>query len=81
MTCREVVEFLAEYLAGELPPEQHKAFREHLGGCTDCVTYLKGYEDAIRLGKVALSQSDRAVPDDVPEELVQAILAARSRRS
>ena len=81
MTCREVIEFLAEYLAGELPPEQGKVFTEHLDACPDCVAYLKSYEEAIRLGKIALSEPDESVSDDIPEELVQAILAARRRRS
>jgi anti-sigma factor RsiW len=81
MTCREVVEFLAEYLAGELSPAQHKVFTEHLDACPECVAYLKGYEEAIRLGKAAFSDPDESVSDDVPEELVQAILAARRRRT
>ena len=81
MTCREVIAFLMEYLAGELPPEQHKAFTEHLDACPECVAYLKGYEEAVRLGKAAFSDADESVSDDVPEELVQAILATRRRRS
>jgi predicted anti-sigma-YlaC factor YlaD len=81
MTCREVIEFLAEYLAGALPPEQHRVFTEHLDMCPDCAAYLKGYEEAIRLGKAALGEPDRSLSDDMPEELVQAILAARRRRS
>ena len=81
MTCREVIAFLAEYLVGELPPEQHQVFTAHLDACPDCVAYLKGYEETIRLGKAALSEHDRSLWDDIPEELVQAILAARRRRS
>ncbi len=81
MTCREVTEFFAEYLAGELPPEQHRVFTEHLDGCPACVAYLKSYEETVRLGKAAFSQPDEPVSDDIPEELVQAILAARRKRS
>ncbi len=81
MTCREVIEFLAEYLGGELPPEQHQVFTEHLYGCPECIAYLKGYEETIRLGKAALGKFDRGLSDDMPEELVQAILAARRKRS
>jgi anti-sigma factor RsiW len=80
MTCREVIEFLAEYLAGELPPEQHKVFTEHLDACPECVAYLESYEETVRLGKAALSEPEDPVSDDVPEELVQAILAARRKR-
>ena len=81
MTCRDVIEFLIEYLAGELPPEQHKAFTEHLNACPECVTYLNSYEEAVRLGKAALSEPDDPLSDDVPEELVQAILAVRRKRT
>ena len=81
MTCREVTDFLMEYLAGELPPEQHKVFTEHLDVCPQCVAYLKSYEEAVRLGKAALSQPDEPDSDDVPEDLVRAILAARRQRT
>jgi hypothetical protein len=45
------------------------------------VTYLRNYEATIRLGKAACKQDHDAVADDVPEEMVQAILAARVRGS
>ncbi len=80
MNCREVVEFLMEYLSGELPPDQRQAFDDHLKACPDCVTYLKGYEDTVKLGKAAFRSPNERVPDEVPEELVQAILAARRKR-
>src|SRR5262245_34896824 len=81
MTCREVIELLAEYLAGELPPAPRKAFTDHLDACPECAAYLKGYEQTIRLAKAALREPNESVSDDIPEELVQAILAARRRRS
>ncbi len=79
MTCREVVEFLMEYLAGELPPEQHTAFTAHLDACPECVAYLKSYEETVRLGKAALGAADESAANDIPEELVQAILASRRK--
>lgn len=81
MTCRELSEFLGEYVSGALPPDQRRAFDEHLAVCPDCVIYLKSYEDAVKLGKVAFRSPHERVPDDVPEELVQAILAARRKRN
>ena len=81
MTCRDLSEFLAGYVSGELPPEERTAFREHLEQCPDCVTYLKSYQDCVALGKAAFRFPDDPVPDDVPEELVQAILAARRTRN
>jgi anti-sigma factor RsiW len=81
MTCREVIEFLMEYRSGTLPAEQRAAFDDHLETCPQCVAYLKSYDEAVRLGKGALRQLDEPVSDDVPEELVQAILAARRKQT
>ena len=81
MICREVVEFLMEYLSGELPCDERLAFEEHLEACPECVAYLKTYEEAVKLGKAVLHHPDQGVPDEVPEDLVQAILAARKTRS
>jgi anti-sigma factor RsiW len=80
MICREVVEFLMEYLSGELQADQRLAFEEHLEACPECVAYVKSYEEAVKLGKAVFSHPDEPVPDEVPEELVQAILAARRKR-
>jgi anti-sigma factor RsiW len=79
VTCQEFIGFLMSYLAGELPAEERAVFDEHLGECPACVNYLKSYEEAVRLGQAVCRCPDDAVPDDVPETLVQAILAARRR--
>jgi len=78
MTCRELVEFLADYMAGELPAKVRRVFEAHLAECPECATYLRGYADAIRLAR-ACAETDDAVPAEVPERLVRAILAARRR--
>jgi anti-sigma factor RsiW len=81
MTCREFIEFLDDYVDGALPPGQRQFFDEHLAGCLDCQTYLESYKRTVRLGKLALTDGDGAVPEDVPEALVRAILSARQGRS
>jgi anti-sigma factor RsiW len=80
MTCREVTEFLTDYLSGELPSDQRAVFDEHLRECPQCVAYVKSYRETVKLGTAAFSNPDDRVPDEVPEELVQAILAARRKR-
>lgn len=79
VTCRQFVEFLDAYLANELPPAERAEFNGHLAACPSCVSYMKSYEQAIRLGQDALRGTEEPVPVDVPEELIQAILAARNR--
>ena len=79
MTCQELVAFLMDYVDGRLSPPERTCFEEHLGECPDCVAYLATYRQAIRLGKEVCAADDAALPADVPEELVRAILAARRR--
>ncbi|NOT54468.1 MAG: hypothetical protein HOP18_07675 [Deltaproteobacteria bacterium] len=79
ITCREFIEFLSAYLAGELSPASQAEFDFHLSDCPDCALYLQSYEDTIRLGKEALTDLDAPVPAEVPAELVQGILATWRR--
>jgi anti-sigma factor RsiW len=81
MTCREFAEFLMEYLSGELSPAERSVFDEHLAKCPDCVAYLRTYEETIKFEKAAFAVPAGPVPDQVPEDLVRAILDARSARA
>lgn len=77
MTCRDVIDFLMDYLDGELPPQERALFEGHFAECPQCIDYLNTYRDTIKMGKASC---DDAVCRDVPEELVRAILAARPPR-
>jgi anti-sigma factor RsiW len=77
MTCREFVDFLLEYLCGELSARERAEFQRHLAECPDCSTYLRSYQETVKLGKAVFADPEAPVPPDVPEELVQAILASR----
>ena len=81
ITCRTFVEFLMDYMSGDLPQSQKEEFDGHLAACVACVAYMKSYAETIELGKAAFKDPDAGVPDDVPEDLVKAILASRRARS
>lgn len=81
MTCREAIDALPDYLSDDLPASQRLAFAAHLAECPVCVAYVKSYAATAKLSKSALQDPDAAVPDDMPEELVQAILTARRKPS
>ena len=82
MNCREFTEFLHEYLVGNLPAEERVEFDKHLAECPWCVAYLDSYQKTIQLEQAAFSAPEAAPPPaDAPEELIQAILRARSRTS
>ena len=76
MTCRDVIEFLTEYVAGTVTAEERAVFEAHLALCPPCVAYLHTYRATVQLEKAALGGTEEAT-DPMPEELVTAILAAR----
>ncbi len=74
--CRELISFLMDYVDGELPTEHAGTFQQHLDACPECVAYVDSYERTISLTKDTLGEPEAAC-DDMPEDLVQAILTAR----
>jgi anti-sigma factor RsiW len=73
LTCQEVIAFLMDYVDGTVETEQRARFDWHLARCQSCVAYLRTYEATIRM-----EQSCRVSTEDIPDELVQAVLAARN---
>jgi len=76
MICKEVIAFLDEYVAGQLNPERRAAFEHHLSRCDSCVAYLASYRETIRMARAATPAIE-----DVPPELITAILATIARNS
>ena len=77
ITCREFEDFILAYLEGELPDRQRFVFDLHLKVCRECRDYLAAYRRTIEVAKRAFDDEDAQVPDDVPEDLIKAVLAAR----
>jgi anti-sigma factor RsiW len=75
MTCREVIEFLLEYLSDELNAEQRVIFEAHLAVCPPCIRYIENYKHTMHMTRIVC----RCAEDPVPDELVRAILAAREK--
>jgi len=71
VNCREVSDFLREFVAGELPPEVVEEFDVHVGRCPTCVEFMNQYRATIAASRAAFTE-----PCDVPDELVDAILKA-----
>jgi predicted anti-sigma-YlaC factor YlaD len=76
MTCKDFITFLMDYREGGLPAAQQAAFEEHLSVCDSCVAYLSNYGDTVELAKAALCDPEGPVPEEVPEDLVAAVLAS-----
>ena len=77
MKCRELAEFLMDYVSGELPEENRSHFEFHLARCGNCREYLIQYEGCVKAGRIACGEMSDELPADVPEDLVRAVLAAR----
>ncbi len=77
ITCRELIEFLMDYIDGTLAPDRRREFERHLAVCPSCVAYLESYKQTIRLGKMALTPTDEPAAGSVPQGLIEAIRQAR----
>lgn len=77
ISCAEFEEFILDYLEGRLPAKQTRVFELHLKLCRECRRYLEAYRDTVALGKAAFASGGGAAPGKVPEDLIQAVLAAR----
>lgn len=77
MTCRDVIEFLNDYVSGAVSPRERELFEAHLAVCPACVAFLQNYRQVLTLTKDAVPPASHGAGEPVPEELVQAILAAR----
>ena len=62
MTCRDVVEGVAEYLADELDARTRRGLDRHLARCAECVGYARTYRDAIRLARAAYVEPETDLP-------------------
>ena len=80
MTCEEFEAGLVDYLDGRLGPLARRQIDLHTRLCPHCRRYLRAYDRARMLAADALRYSEEQALQSVPEELVQAILAARRDR-
>lgn len=76
LSCREATDFLMAYVDGELPEPVRREFDLHLGVCSDCRTYLHSYKQTVAMGKAACRCEHADAGEQMPEDLVKAILAA-----
>jgi anti-sigma factor RsiW len=74
MTCREILDFLMEYLDGNLSAAQRAMFEEHFAVCPSCVAYLHNYRQTMKLVR---SVRCKYKPEGISEELLQKVVAAR----
>jgi len=78
--CRELAEFILEYLEGGLDADTRERFERHLSRCANCRRYIAAYKTTIDLSQRAFADDEAtAANSGAPEDLIQAILSSRSR--
>ncbi len=77
ISCKDFVDFIMAYLDSDLSESERSAFEEHIEMCPPCVNYLRNYQQTVELGASLCRDPEGPVPDQVPEGLVNAVLAAR----
>jgi anti-sigma factor RsiW len=78
ITCRELIEFLDDYVADRLASNVRERFESHLSVCRHCWDYLATYRETIALARGAMRSETADAAAALPDELVRAILAARA---
>jgi anti-sigma factor RsiW len=78
MNCREITEFLEQYVSDELSPDLLAEFETHMHACGNCVTFMTQYRMVIEAAKGCYGPTP-AEPPPVPEELVTLILRTLDR--
>ncbi|HYE88669.1 MAG TPA: zf-HC2 domain-containing protein [Vicinamibacterales bacterium] len=78
MKCRELAEFLNDYVSGELAHETRTHFEFHISKCKNCHEYMVQYQVVIKAGKIACDELSDEMPP-MPEELIKAVLASRPK--
>lgn len=76
ITCRQFEDFIIEYLEGGLTAHQRRLFEFHLKVCRECREYLAAYKASMEAAKQELSDDAAPLPDEVPEDLITAVIAS-----
>jgi anti-sigma factor RsiW len=76
MTCQQLIDFLNDYVDGELSADARQRFEAHLTACRDCRDYLGQYRRSVELTK-SVAADDAGT--DLPPSLVKAIVEAMKK--
>lgn len=78
MNCRELIEYLSEYVDGGLYPLERARIDEHLAECEDCAAYLDSLRKMLRMLKISQHLDSSLTTATIPESLRAVILAAQN---
>ncbi len=65
--CREIVDLLADYLDGSLPPDTARALDAHLADCSPCIAFVNTYRGTVN----AVRQlGETEIPPELRDRLI-----------
>lgn len=76
ITCKQLYDFLGEYVDGTLVAPQRDEFERHIRICPSCQAYLDGYRRTVELGRAAYEAPDATRPATAPGGILDAVRAA-----
>lgn len=76
ITCKQLFDFLADYVDGTIAPRRREEFERHIRVCPSCQAYLDGYRRTIELGRVAYAPDDAGKPAAAPSGILDAVRSA-----
>lgn len=78
ITCEEFEAFIIGYFEDGLTAHQRRLFEIHLKICRECRDYLAAYKVSMEAAKQGVGDPTSMLPDEVPEDLVAAVIASRN---
>ena len=60
--CPRIISLLSDYLDGRLPGNVSRDLEHHLGGCTECATFVESFRSTVTLLQ---SLTDADLPDEL----------------
>ena len=81
LTCRQVEEFLMDYLENRLGFWMTLQFSIHLFMCTNCSKYMQEYKNTIALEKKIFENPEDEAIGNVPDDILHAILNVKKPSS
>jgi predicted anti-sigma-YlaC factor YlaD len=80
LTCKELIDFLDDYLSEELDPIVQSEFESHLAQCSACRDYLHTYCQTIKLVRMSRDDAEAKFAASVPNELIAMVLSVTRDR-
>ena len=75
--CKDILDFLSDYLEKELDDATVARFETHLAKCPYCRDYIMTFRDTMQLTRGLNEAEACETVDQLPEELIRAILKSR----